>query len=192
MVLAAGLGPDRVCELTRRLADSTDGATVVVTGVPDDPAVLMSCIEAGARGYVTRDGSLQDVVGAVRRAGRREADVSGSMAYWLMGRVAELVRLCEGSGIEPGLLARLTQRELQVLSLLGEHLSNAEISARLVIEPGTVKTHVHNLLAKLEVARRQEAVAYLTVAGRPSGDGRGPAGSDGGRRRGSREAAPGG
>ena len=79
-----------------------------------------------------------------------------------MNRVAELANWT-GTAVNTETLAELTQREREVLILLGKELSNYEISQELVIEVGTVKNHVHNILKKLDVRSRHDATAYLPV-----------------------------
>jgi two-component system nitrate/nitrite response regulator NarL len=78
----------------------------------------------------------------------------------MISRIAELAQ--PYSTIEPGMdeVTELTPREREVLDLIGAGLSNQEIAVRLVIEVGTVKNHVHNILRKLDVSSRQDAAVY--------------------------------
>lgn len=175
IVAADGIGRDEVLALARELFDADGEARLLVTGVPDSPAVVMGYIEAGAIGIVPPDKSLEELVAAVRAVSRGQAWLSRRFILHCMRRVAELVRLCEGAGINSRHLARLTDKEMEVLDLLGERLSNAQIAKRLFVTVATVKSHVHSILKKLGVHRREEAVAYLTVAGHPAGETEDPA-----------------
>lgn len=164
VVAADGIGRDEVLDLARRFFDGGGEPKLLVTGVPDSAPVTMAYVEAGVSGCVPEDASLEELREAIRRVSRGEAWLSAKMTHLCMRRVAELVRLCDDAGINSEYLVRLTDRELEVLKLLGEQLSNAAIADQLFVEVGTIKSHVHNLLKKLEVNRRQDAVAYLTVA----------------------------
>lgn len=100
--------------------------------------------------------------GAIRLARRlRGSDYDTAL---LVVGLADLAHLCQQKGLKVGRLDRLTSREREVLTWLGERLSNREIAARLHIEVSTVKFHVHNILEKLEVANRREAARYLLLA----------------------------
>lgn len=164
VVAADGIGRDEVLGLAHRFFDAGGEPRLLVTGVPDSDPVIMAYIEAGVAGCVSEDACLEELIEAVRQVSRGEAWLSARLTYRCMQRVAELVRLCGDAGINSEYLVRLTEREFEVLELLGERLSNAQIAERLFIEVGTVKSHVHNILEKLGVSRRQDAVAYLTVA----------------------------
>ena len=130
---------------------------IVALGMPEDETQVLSCAEIGISGYVTRDGSVEDVVAAIRAAARGEVHCSPKIAGSLFRRIAALSteRLTRPA---PG---ALTAREAQILKLVQEGMSNKMISRTLGIELPTVKNHVHSILAKLGVHRRAEAISLL-------------------------------
>jgi two-component system nitrate/nitrite response regulator NarL len=143
------------------LAVEEPAAGILALAVADVDQALIACVEAGAAGCVTRDASLAELVAAVESLARGEtpfcAPLAGSLIRRVQGRAAEQLpeRLAE----------RLTPRELEILALIDEGRSNKQIASSLSIELATVKNHVHNILEKLQVARRGEAAA--AIRGRP-------------------------
>jgi DNA-binding NarL/FixJ family response regulator len=132
--------------------------------LPNIKDVILQYIEAGIAGYVLRDDSVDQLLHAVRAVYRGEAVVSPDIAAALMTRIAQLSNVCQGTTwSESGVFLELTPRERQVLVLVQQGLSNQEIAASLTIELGTVKNHIHNILRKLNVRSRHDAVAYLLV-----------------------------
>ena len=118
-------------------------------------------IEAGACGLVLKDSSVEELLTAIRLAQKGEAEVSGKIAGAMMERLSYLARMFSAVETKIDGDARLTSRELEVLQFIGEGLTNQEIAARLVVEVGTVKNHVHSILEKLNVNNREEAASYL-------------------------------
>ncbi len=141
--------------LARALMAAVPGARIVALAVPEIEQEVLACAEAGVAGYVTREGSVEDVVAAVSAVARGEVLCSPRMAASLFQRVATLALERSPASIE----TRLTNRELEILDLIDQGLSNKEIARRLTIELSTVKNHVHNILDKLNVNRRAEAAA---------------------------------
>jgi DNA-binding NarL/FixJ family response regulator len=141
--------------LVRALVAAVPGTRVLALAVPEIEREVIACAEAGVAGYVTRDGSLEDVVAAIQSAARGEMLCSPRMAATLFQRVATLALERSPASIE----SRLTGRELEILDLIDQGLSNKEIARRLTIELSTVKNHVHNILYKLNVSRRAMAAA---------------------------------
>lgn len=138
----------------RDLKRLAPGVAVVALGVGELEGDILACVEAGVAGYVTREGSIEDLVAVVESAVRGELQCSPEIAGSLVRRLAALAADYEA---RPS-LARLTTREREIVRLLEQDLSNKEIAVRLGIEVATVKNHVHNLLEKLNVQRRTEAV----------------------------------
>jgi two-component system, NarL family, nitrate/nitrite response regulator NarL len=144
-------GPNAV----RTLVAATPEIKVVAVGVPEVEPDVIAIAEAGASGYVAREGSMDDLVAVVECVARGECLLSPDIAAKLFRRMATLAR-------EPRLETmdeRLTARELDVLRLIDEGLSNKEIAKILSIELPTVKNHVHSILEKLDVRRRTAAAA---------------------------------
>jgi two-component system, NarL family, nitrate/nitrite response regulator NarL len=148
------LGALDICrELNRR----TPGIKIVAFAVNEVDCELVMCAEAGIHGYVTRDGSVKDVVIAIQCAVRGEIACSPRVAALLFQRVATLWEATHGVQARP----MLTRREREIARLLTEGLSNKEIARSLRISSATVKNHVHNVLEKLQIHRRSEAAARL-------------------------------
>jgi DNA-binding NarL/FixJ family response regulator len=147
----------------RRIAEGHPEVNVVALGIPEIESEVIACAEAGIAGYVARDGSLADLLEAVRGAVEGELTCSPRIARGLLRRVAVLAAERPAED-EPALL---TPRETQVARLLERGLSNKEIAQELCIEVSTVKNHVHNILDRLQVQRRGEAAARLRAAPRP-------------------------
>jgi DNA-binding NarL/FixJ family response regulator len=144
--------------MIRAVAEQAPATRVVVLGLPAGDQALLDCAEAGAAGYVSRDASLADLKAALQSAVLGELRCTPRDAAALLRRVALLA--AQRSGPAPT-GAALTQREVEIAGLIDGGLSNKEIARRLGIEVSTVKNHVHNILEKLQVHRRGEAVSQL-------------------------------
>jgi DNA-binding NarL/FixJ family response regulator len=105
--------------------------------------------------------SVDQLLQNIRAAEEDKALISPTMAAALIDHVAELAHISARPYLQPEAYSELTARELEVLQLIDEGLTNQEISNELVIEVGTVKNHVHNILRKLDVASREDAAAHL-------------------------------
>ena len=147
------------------VADADLGGTriVVVTTFELDELVG-EAIVAGAGGYVVKDADPVDLLRAVRVAAEGDALLSPSVTRRLLERVAQGIR-----PVDAAPLAALTEREREVLALVGEGLTNEEIAARLVLSPLTTKTHVSRMMGKLGARDRVRLVvlAYETGLVRP-------------------------
>jgi two-component system nitrate/nitrite response regulator NarL len=132
------------------LAERMQSASVVAVAVSEDDADMHECTRAGVAGYVTRDASVQELIEIVMSAAHGELRCSAPLSSFLRRELAR--RAPAGDDL------RLTARESEILHLMGEDLSNKQIAHRLTIELSTVKSHVHNILEKLRVERRADAV----------------------------------
>jgi two-component system, NarL family, nitrate/nitrite response regulator NarL len=179
------VGPDIVlvdmptpagADAVRALVVATPEIKVVALAVPEVERDVIAFAEAGAAGYVAREGSMQDLVAVIESVARGECLLSPEIAAKVFRRVATLAR---EPRLEP-IDERLTARELDVLRLIEEGLSNKEIATALSIELPTVKNHVHSVLEKLNVRRRTAAAArarrlgLLRDGGAGTGDGTEP------------------
>lgn len=143
-------------ELSRRFPD----VGVIILTTFDDDEYVFEGLKAGARGYLLKDISSEEMAEAVRTVARGEALIQPSIARKV---VAEFSRLAISAPAAPERMTpkspnTLTERELDVLKALARGMSNKEIAAALVITEGTVKTHISNILAKLDVRDRTQAV----------------------------------
>ena len=130
---------------------------LVLTSFSDDDMVFPA-IKAGALGYLLKNASPQRLLTAIRGVHRGEPTMSSDIASKLMLELQRSTDL-------PPTKEPLTERELQVLRLLAQGLTNQEIGEALVIGPGTVRTHVSNILAKLHLANRTQAALYALKEG---------------------------
>lgn len=142
-------------EVTLALNKDYPEVKVIILGMPDLSDEIMTCIESGASGYVLKESSFDHLVETMRLAYRGETFCSPKMAASLFSRVAELV-----AKESPKSAVKLTTREIEIIGKIAEGLSNKEISQRLSIEVQTVKNHIHNILDKLQLHNRLEAVVY--------------------------------
>lgn len=161
-LVSAGLPNQDALKLTRAVMECSSSTKVLILGLSEeDQPDTLRYIEAGAAGYILKDSSLKDLIEIIRLAQKGEARVSTRMAGAMMGRLFRLATVFSAVENRMDGDIRLTSRELEVLQFIGEGLTNQEIAARLVVEVGTVKNHVHRILEKLNVSSRQEAASYL-------------------------------
>ncbi len=135
---------------------------IVLTSYHDDEHIFPA-IRAGALSYLLKDVTPEELVDAVRRAARGEAVLHPRVAARLIQELHAERNQPERE--TPSAFADLTQRELEVLRLIAEGLSNAEIARRLVISERTVKSHVSNILSKLHLADRTQAAVFAWKQG---------------------------
>ena len=144
--------------VTQALRREAPEVKVIILGMPDLNDEIMACIEAGAAGYVLKEAAFDSLVETILAVHQGESFCSPRMAASLFSRIAELVserrpRIAQSA-------IKLTPRELDIISEIAGGLSNKEIAQRLSIEPQTVKNHIHNILDKLQLHNRLEAVHY--------------------------------
>jgi DNA-binding NarL/FixJ family response regulator len=159
--LRTAAAPDLVRDLTR----AAPGLRVVALSVVEEPDEIVAWAEAGISAYVSRDGSVEDVVAVITAAVRDELHCTQRVAAALMRRVAVLA----AESVIDVPAAQLTRREREIVALIEEGLGNKDIATRLQIQLPTVKNHVHHVLRKLGVQRRSEAAYRLRQRGLPDG-----------------------
>jgi DNA-binding NarL/FixJ family response regulator len=144
-------------EATRRLRAVPGAPPVLILTTFDDDEVLSSALRAGAAGFVLKDAPAEDLI----RATRTVAEGGAWLDPAVTGRVLTAYRASARSGTGPErALSVLTPRELEVLRLIGRGVSNQEIGELLVISEATVKSHVGNILGKLELRDRAAAIVF--------------------------------
>ena len=160
-LVSVGLPEPGALELIRIIVNTSPTTKVLALGLSDDTEDVLKYIEAGAAGYILRDSSLKELIDIVRSTQRGEARVSAKMSGAMIERLSGLAKMF--SAAENGITenVRLTRREQEVLHCIGKGCTNQEIAALLLVEVGTVKNHVHNILEKLNVSNRDEAASYL-------------------------------
>lgn len=115
---------------------------------------LLEVIEAGAQGYVFKEQAFTEVIKTIDSVQRNQFRCSSQIAESVFNRVAVLSRMRDDQN------GKLSPRETEILESIAAGLSNKDISQQLGITPCTVKNHVHNILTKLQVRRRQDAIRY--------------------------------
>jgi DNA-binding NarL/FixJ family response regulator len=137
-------------EATRRLRERAPASKVIVlTTYADDHSVL-EALRAGARGFLTKDAGAEEIERAIAAVVRGEAAIDPAVQHHLVEAVAAKSELPHG----------LTPREAEVLTLIAQGLSNAEIAERLVVSEATVKSHINHVFTKTGVRDRAQAVSY--------------------------------
>ncbi len=145
-------------EAARRIRSEVPSTRILMLTTSDDEGDLFEAVKAGANGYLLKEVSIEEVSEAIRAVGRGHSLISPSMASKLLDEFTTLAQRAEGRlGLSP---AALTGREVDILRLVARGLSNRYIAAELSISESTVKNHVRNILEKLHLQDRMEAVAY--------------------------------
>ncbi|MGW3584326.1 response regulator [Streptomyces rubiginosohelvolus] len=156
-------------EATKRLStDHPEVAVVVLTTFADDESI-MAALSAGARGYLTKSAGRQDIARAVRAAAAGQSVLDREVQARLLAAATTPQPSgspADRSAVRPAELPdALTQREREVLALIGQGLPNRAIAEGLFISEATVKTHINNLFAKAGVRSRVEAARLAIAAG---------------------------
>jgi two-component system, NarL family, nitrate/nitrite response regulator NarL len=151
--------PDGLTAVPRLRNLSPQPQIVALALAETEPAVI-AWAEAGVSGYVPRSAALSELVSLLEGILRGEQACSGSIAAGLLRWISQSPRRVEpqAAAAEPG---SLTVREEQVVRLIGAGLSNKEIARQLKIGVGTTKSHVHNVLGKLELKRRGQVARWI-------------------------------
>lgn len=162
VLVSIDLANNGAFKTARAIRQSAKDVKVLMAGLIRSNAAILRCVEEGVAGYVLDDDSLADLVKKLRAVHDEEFIVSPAMASALMGRVAELKQMIKefhtaSMNWSEDLFAELTPREWEVLQLIEEGHDNQQIADKLIIEKGTVKNHVHNILGKLDVRSRDQA-----------------------------------
>jgi DNA-binding NarL/FixJ family response regulator len=177
VALAAQFDPDVVLmdlrmprvdgiEAIRRLAERGDRPRVIALTTYADDASVLGALRAGARGYLTKDAGAEQIRAAVEAVARGEAALDPAVQHHVIAALTG-----PGEPAAPDLPDGLTPREAEVLALIAEGLTNAEIADRLVVSAATVKTHVNHIFAKTGARDRAAAVVYAYGHGLAEGPG---------------------
>jgi DNA-binding NarL/FixJ family response regulator len=140
------------------IKDMLPHVKILMLTISDEEADLYEAIKAGASGYLLKEIPIDEVAEAIRSVWAGQSRISPSMASKLL---TEFAAMSKASSEKPQVPApRLTDREMEVLRLVAQGLNNRDIAKRLFISENTVKNHIRNILEKLHLHSRMEAVVY--------------------------------
>jgi DNA-binding NarL/FixJ family response regulator len=151
-------GIDGGIDATQAIKDEVPNAKILMLTISDEEEDLYDAIKAGASGYLLKEISIEEVADAIRQVHKGQSLISPSMATKLLTEFAAMARKDEEKQQMPA--PKLTDREMEVLQLVAQGLNNRDIAKELFISENTVKNHVRNILEKLHLHSRMEAVVY--------------------------------
>jgi DNA-binding NarL/FixJ family response regulator len=145
-------------EACTAIKDIAPSAKIIMLTISDEEADLYDAIKAGAMGYLLKEISIDEVAAAIRAVHGGQSLISPSMASKLLSEFASMIK--KGDSRQQVPAPKLTDREMEVLRLVAKGLNNRDIAKQLFISENTVKNHVRNILEKLQLHSRMEAVVY--------------------------------
>jgi two-component system NarL family response regulator len=145
-------------EATQAIRDRVPTTKILMLTVSDEDSDLYEAIKAGASGYLLKEVSVEEVADSIRAVMQGESKITPSMASKLINEFSAMSKRADERQRLPA--PALTARELEVLKLVAKGMSNREIADELFISENTVKNHVRNILEKLHLHSRMEAVMY--------------------------------
>jgi two-component system NarL family response regulator len=145
-------------EATRQIKELLPHVKILMLTISDEEADLYDAIKAGASGYLLKEISIEEVADAIRSVWAGQSRLSPSMAAKLLTEFAAMSKRADERPQFPA--PRLTEREMEVLGLVAQGLNNRDIAKELFISENTVKNHIRNILEKLHLHSRMEAVVY--------------------------------
>jgi Response regulator containing a CheY-like receiver domain and an HTH DNA-binding domain len=140
------------------IKSAVPSAKIIMLTISDEEADLYEAIKAGAMGYLLKEISIEEVASAIRAVSGGQSLISPSMASKLLNEFALMIKRTDNGQQVPA--PRLTAREMEVLRLVAQGLNNRDIAKELFISENTVKNHIRNILEKLQLHSRMEAVVY--------------------------------
>jgi DNA-binding NarL/FixJ family response regulator len=145
-------------EACTAIKDVVPSARIIMLTISDEEGDLYEAIKAGATGYLLKEITIDEVATAIRAVAGGQSLISPAMASKLLTEFATLIKRDGDRHQVPA--PRLTERELEVLRLVARGLNNRDIAKQLFISENTVKNHIRNILEKLQLHSRMEAVVY--------------------------------
>jgi two-component system NarL family response regulator len=145
-------------DATSAIKQAVPSAKIVMLTISDEEADLYDAIKAGAMGYLLKEISIDEVAADIRAVYNGQSLISPSMASKLLSEFASMIKNKDDRPQLP--TPRLTDREMEVLRLVAKGLNNRDIAKQLFISENTVKNHIRNILEKLQLHSRMEAVVY--------------------------------
>jgi len=153
-------------QVLRALHEEYSQLKIILIGMADDPEIFMNAVRIGARGYVLKDASALEIVTVIRRVARGEAYCPASLCMVLIQHIwdeeRKKFRLPGSPGANSG---RLTHRQVQLMNLVADGLSNKEIATSLNLSQYTVKNHLRRVMRQVEADNRYDAVEMVRASG---------------------------
>lgn len=155
---------ENALSLVQTFGRHASSPAVLVMGLPNVEPLIMRYLEGGAAGCIREQDSSADLVNAIRLAAARQIALHAELFPFVLKRVSALASAQRASPTQTSPNDKsLTRREREILQLLAQGCGNREIAQNLVIELGTAKNHVHNILDKLNVKSRRDAALYFAL-----------------------------
>jgi DNA-binding NarL/FixJ family response regulator len=168
VLISPRLPGNMTMETIKQLKKLNTEIKVLIFGLEEATTQVLPYIENGIDGYISTEAALEEAVAQIRAACPNKIFVSPNIAGAMISLLGKYGQIFDTRKTELLNSVDLTPRQMEVLELIAEDLTNAEIAARMGIEVGTVKNHVHMILNKLEAVDRQDAAAYLPLLESPA------------------------
>jgi DNA-binding NarL/FixJ family response regulator len=152
-------------EATRQIRAAQPETEIVVLTTHADDQSILGALQAGARGYLTKDAGIAEISRAIQAAAAHQAVLDPAVQSRLLAAATVATAATTPRAPTAALPDELTPREAEVLRLIASGMSNAEIAAALVVSEATVKSHINHLFAKIGVRDRAQAVHYAYTHG---------------------------
>ena len=159
VLLDLGLESQNSLEIVVTLKKKFPGIKIIGMGLAPSQTDIVECVQAGADGFILKDAKVEDVIYTIREVAAERTVLPNTMTASLFFQVAEHALLKENRNLKGAI--RMTEREKEIIALIVEGGSNKQIAVRLNIATFTVKSHVHNILEKLELHSRLQIANYL-------------------------------
>ena len=158
VLLDLGLESKNSLEIVENLKKEFPGIKIIGMGLAPSQADIMEFVQAGADGFILKDATLEDVANTIRSVSAGRTVLPSSMTTSLFFQIAEHAILKGKRNLRGA--TRMTQREKEIIALISDGMSNKQIASNLNIATFTVKSHVHNILEKLELQSRLQIARY--------------------------------
>src|SRR2546426_10689553 len=158
VLVDAGLGSCDGCRCVEQIRESAPAARVIVMDLLPAPEEVVAYVKAGAKGFIMKDATVEDLVGTVRSVARGSDVIPAVLTGTLLSHIAQDAVAHQRP--EAAEAVRMTKREQEVMQLIAEGLDNKAIAQRLGVAGDTVKSHVRNILEKLTLHSRLAIAAH--------------------------------
>ena len=158
VLLDLGLESQNSLEIVENLKKEFPGIKIIGMGLALSQTDIVECVQAGADGFILKDAKVEDVIYTIREVAAGRTVLPNTMTSSLFFQVAEHALLRGNKNLKGAI--RMTEREKEIIALITDGMSNKQIAVRLNIATFTVKSHVHNMLEKLELHSRLQIASY--------------------------------